>query len=310
MDDLAETSRRTIEQGSKSFAAAARLFDPKTRKSAYMLYAWCRYCDDQVDGQVLGLDGSAIDTTTSRARLETIRRETSRALVGKKVKDPAFAALQYVVEQNRIPERYPFEHLDGFAMDVEGREYQNLDDTIRYCYHVAGVVGIMMAYVMGVRDEPTLERAMDLGIAFQLTNIARDVMDDARMGRVYLPGNWLAQAGVPPEQIQEIQQRPRVFGVAKRMLEEAERYYDSASVGIRRLPFRSAWAIATAKEVYRDIGRILKKRGAEAWGERASTSRSRKLFLASKGAVEAFETLTFGSRSEARSRSGLWRFKS
>ena len=274
-----------------------------------MLYAWCRYCDDQVDGQVLGLDGSAVDTTTSRARLETIRRETLRALGGEEVKDPAFAALQCVVEQNRIPERYPLEHLDGFAMDVEGREYQNLDDTIRYCYHVAGVVGIMMAYVMGVRDEPTLERAMDLGIAFQLTNIARDVMDDARVGRVYLPGNWLAESGVPPEQIQEARYRPHVFRVVERMLEEADRYYASASAGIRRLPFRSAWAIATAKEVYRDIGRIILERGADAWEERASTSRSRKVFLASKGAVEAIETMTFGSRSEARSRSGLWRLK-
>ena len=310
MDDLAEASRRTIEQGSKSFAAAARLFDPKTRKSAYMLYAWCRYCDDQVDGQVLGLDGSAVNTTTSRARLETLRRETLRALGGEKAKGPAFAALQCVVEQNRIPERYPLEHLDGFAMDVEEREYRSLDDTIRYCYHVAGVVGIMMAYVMGVRDEPTFERAMDLGIAFQLTNIARDVMDDARLGRVYLPGNWLAESGVPPEQIQETRHRPRVFHVVDRMLEEADRYYDSASVGIRRLPFRSAWAIATAKEVYREIGRIILKRGADAWEKRASTSLSRKVFLASKGAVEAMTAVTFGSRSEARSRSGLWSLKS
>jgi len=310
MDDLAEASRRTIEQGSKSFAAASRLFEPTTRNSAYMLYAWCRHCDDQVDGQVLGLEGSAVDTTTRRARLETIHRETLRALEGKKVKDPAFAALQCVVEQNRIPERYPLEHLDGFAMDVEGREYRSLDDTIRYCYHVAGVVGIMMAYVMGVRDEPTLERAMDLGIAFQLTNIARDVMDDARVGRLYLPGSWLAEAGVPPEQILETRHRTRVFHVVDRMLEEADRYYGSASVGIRRLPFRSAWAIATAKEVYRDIGRILRKRGADAWEQRASTSRSRKLVLASKGAGEAIEAVAFGSRSEARSRSGLWSLKS
>jgi phytoene synthase len=306
MDPLAEACRETIERGSKSFAAAARLFDPRTRESATMLYAWCRYCDDQVDRQILGFEGLSPDTTTSRSRLETIRRETRRALAGEHVDVPAFAALRRVVERNHIPERYPLEHLDGFAMDVEGRAYRSLEDTIRYCYHVAGVVGIMMAYVMGVRDEPTLQRAMDLGIAFQLTNIARDVMDDARLGRVYLPGNWLTQAGVPAEKIQDIPYRPGVFQVVRRILEEAERYYDSASFGIHRLPFRSAWAIATAKEIYRDIGRIVLKRGAGAWDERATTGLSRKLYLVSKGGIEATAAVTFGARSAHQSRSGLW----
>jgi phytoene synthase len=208
---------------------------------------------------------------------------------------PAFAALRRVVEQNRIPERYPLEHLDGFAMDVEGRTYRGLDDTIRYCYHVAGVVGIMMAYIMGVRDEPTLQRAMDLRIALQLTNIARDVMDDARLGRVYLSGDWLTQAGLPAGKIQEIHYRPGVFRVVRWILEEAERYYQSASFGIRRLSFRSAWAIATAKEIHRDIGRIVLKRGAGAWDERAATGLAPKLFFVSKGGVEAMAAVTFGT---------------
>ena len=96
-----------------------------------------------------------------------------------------------------MPHRYPLEHLDGFVMDVEGREYHTLTDTVEYCYHVAGVVGVMMAYIMGVRDEPTLDRATDLGLAFQLTNICRDVVEDAEVGRVYLPLDWLTEAGVP-----------------------------------------------------------------------------------------------------------------
>jgi phytoene synthase len=307
MDPLAEACRETIARGSKSFAAAARLFDPRTRESATLLYAWCRYCDDQVDGQILGFENASPDSTTGRSRLDTIRRETRRALAGEQVEIPAFAALRRVVEHNRIPERYPLEHLDGFAMDVEGRTYRCLDDTIGYCYHVAGVVGIMMAYIMGVRDEPTLRRAMDLGIAFQLTNIARDVMDDARLGRLYLPGDWLAQAGVPAGKVQDIHHRPGVFQVVRRILEEAERYYESASYGIRRLPFRSAWAIATAKEIYRDIGRIVLKRGAGAWDERASTGLARKLCLVWKGGLEAVAAVAFGTRTEHPSRSGLWR---
>jgi phytoene synthase len=147
---------------------------------------------------------------------------------------------------------------------------------------------------------------MDLGIAFQLTNIARDVMDDARLGRVYLPGDWLAQAGVPVGKIQDIRYRPGVFQVVHHILEEAERYYESASFGIRRLSFRSAWAIAAAKEIYRDTGRIVLKRGAGAWDERATTSSSRKLLLATKGGVQAFAARALGVGLESSSRSGLW----
>jgi phytoene synthase len=306
MDAVVEASRQTIEQGSKSFAAAARLFEPKTRESAYLLYAWCQYCDDQVDGQILGFDGSSLDQATSRARLETLRAKTRRALAGETSEDPVFEALTRVVDQHRIPDRYPFEHLDGFAMDVDGYDYCTLDDTMRYCYHVAGVVGIMMAYIMGVRDEPTLQRAMDLGIAFQLTNIARDVMDDAQVGRVYLPSDWLDEAGVPGEGILERQNRRAVSEVVRRLLREADRYYDSARTGIAQLPFRSAWAIATAKEVYRDIGRIVLRRGESAWDERATTSLTRKLWLATKGGVETVAASTFRKGRPIQPRSGLW----
>ncbi len=202
MDQLVEHGQSVIEKGSKSFAAAARIFDPRTRAGAYMLYAWCRHCDDQTDDQELGFEGSQLEPAEGRARVERLRTETLRAMSGEQVNDPIFAGLQRVVAESEIPHRYPLEHLDGFVMDVEGREYHSLEDTVEYCYHVAGVVGVMMAYVMGVRDEATLDRATDLGLAFQLTNICRDVMEDAAVGRIYLPREWLAEAGVPIEEIQ------------------------------------------------------------------------------------------------------------
>ncbi len=111
------------------------------------------------------------------------------------------------------------DHLDGFVMDVEGREYRTLTDTVEYCYHVAGVVGVMMAYIMGVRDEPTLDRATDLGLAFQLTNICRDVVEDSEVGRVYLPRDWLAEAGVPIDGIADPVNRDGVFEVVRRILD-------------------------------------------------------------------------------------------
>jgi phytoene synthase len=264
VDDIVEQSRQAIERGSRSFAAAARLFDPDTRASAYMLYAWCRHCDDLTDGQELGWGATELPADAAEAHIESLRDTTRRALAGEAVDDPLFVGLAHVVAKHEIPHRYPLEHLEGFAMDVDGHEYLELEDTLRYCYHVAGVVGVMMAYIMGARDEDALHRATDLGLAFQLTNIARDVMDDAAVGRVYLPARRLEAVGVPVDEISERRHRGAVFEVTRGLLDEADRYYASAVVGLSSLPFRSAWAVATAKEVYQDIGRIVREPGARA----------------------------------------------
>ena len=306
MDALVERSLKTIQQGSKSFALAAQLFDPPTREGAILLYAWCRHCDDVTDDQILGFRSrpSSDDPPGPEERLAGLERETRRALAGEPVAGPAFAALQEVVRRHRIPDRHPLDHLKGFAMDVERVRYETLEDSCRYCYHVAGVVGVMMAYVMGVHGEDTLDRASDLGLAFQMTNIARDVMDDAEAGRVYLPGGWLREAGVPVGEVARPQHRPAVFSVTERLLDEAERYYASAEVGLSRLPFRSAWAVATARRVYRDIGRLLRESGPRAWDRRARTGRGRKLSLALAAAGDAWAAAR--RRETAVSRDGLW----
>jgi phytoene synthase len=164
----------------------------------------------------------------------------------------------------------------------------------------------MMAYVMGARGEDTLDRASDLGIAFQMTNIARDVVDDAEAGRVYLPGDWLRGAGVPPGEIAHQEHRPVVSSVVARLLAEADRYYASAEVGLARLPFRSAWAVAAARRVYRDIGRLVRERGPRAWDRRASTGRRRKILLTLAAAGDAVAATRDGARRLSVPRDGLW----
>ena len=129
MDQVAEHGRAVIQKGSKSFAAASKLFAPDIRDSAAMLYAWCRHCDDQTDDQELGFGSSRLGAAEGRARVEVLRSTTRRALAGETVEDPIFMGLQRVVERHAIPERYPMEHLDGFVMDVEGRRYLTLEDT-------------------------------------------------------------------------------------------------------------------------------------------------------------------------------------
>jgi phytoene synthase len=306
MDPLVARSQAAIERGSKSFAVASRLFDTRTREGALLLYAWCRHCDDQIDEQTLGFRSAPRASAPARERLAALEEQTRRALTGAPVEGPAFAALGEVVRRHSIPDRHPLDLLRGFAMDVEGRRYETLSDCCRYCYHVAGVVGVMMAFVMGTSDEDTLDRAADLGIAFQMTNIARDVIEDAEAGRVYLPGEWLREAGVPDGEISRAEHRRAVSSVVGRLLGEADRYYASAEVGLARLPFRSAWAVAAARRVYRDIGRLVLRRGPRAWDRRVSTGGGRKVVLTLAAAGDAIGALS-GERERApKPRSGLW----
>ena len=296
---------QTIAAGSKSFATAARLFDAETRRGVLMLYAWCRHCDDVVDGQELGFTSSTPAPHDAAAELALLREQTRRAYAGDAMHDPAFAAFQEVALKHAIEPRYAMDHLAGFAMDVEGARYETIEDTLRYCYHVAGVVGLMMASIMGARDPRVLDRACDLGLAFQLTNIARDIVDDAAIGRCYLPAGWLLDAGIPPDEVALPRHRAALAKVAARLVDHAEPYYDSAAAGLSALPLRSAWAIATARRVYRQIGIEVKRRGAHAWDRRAGTSKLAKLWLLLRGGLDA---LSSRIRTRAAPRPAqLWR---
>jgi phytoene synthase len=307
---LLQHATRTIEVGSRSFAAAARLFDPATRRSVLMLYAWCRHCDDVVDGQELGFNAAPRETFDAAAKLAGLREQTRRAYAGEAMHDPAFAAFQEVALRCVIPQRFAFDHLAGFAMDVEDAHYETIDDTLRYCYHVAGVVGLMMAAIIGVSEPRVLDRACDLGLAFQLTNIARDIVEDARIGRCYLPAAWLVDAGIPRDEIALPRHRAALAQLAARLVDHAEPYYDSALAGIADLPLRSSWAIATARKVYRQIGVVVKQRGARAWDERAGTSKATKLRLLGEGGLQALASRLHGIGAlspAARPRpAGLW----
>lgn len=291
--EVLEASEAAIAKGSKSFAAAARLFAPQMRADAVMLYAWCRHCDDVVDGQDLG-QGRVEAQGTPAERLDALYEETRRAYRGAPSAHPAFAAFAEVVRRNDIPERYPLQLLEGFRMDVEGRRYETLDDTLTYCYHVAGVVGVMMALIMGARDETVLDRASDLGLGFQMTNIARDVMEDAAIGRLYLPAAFLAEAGVPLREVTAPEHREKMARAVARLLDVAEPYYDQARIGMRALPLRAAAAVGAARGVYRAIGVEVRRRGPAAWDARVSTSKVQKAAFLAQGIAAALATRVAG----------------
>jgi 15-cis-phytoene synthase len=272
--------REIITKGSKSFSLAARLFDPQTRDAAFFLYGWCRYCDDQVDEAGRSGNRDELDR-----RLKALREKTASAFSLEPQREPVFVALQYIVHRYGIPAHYAIELIEGMAMDVRGTRYANLRELLLYCYRVAGTVGLMMSHVMGLREESALKHAADLGIAMQLTNIARDITEDAAMGRIYLPLSWLDEAKIVHDEIAAAANREKLAVITVRLLREAERYYRSGDAGLWYLSFRSACAVSAARHVYCEIGSLLLKRGARAWDRRTYVTGTRKLWVVLRGVL-------------------------
>ena len=284
---LVNLAHDAIRRGSKSFAAASRLFDRITRERAWLLYAWCRRCDDLADDQDHG--GALGDHDEAHNRIKAIRVLTTRAMEGQPTADPAFDSFGLVSGESRIPAALVEDVIAGFALDADGWRPRDQADLMRYCYHVAGAVGVMMALVMGIPpdDEDLLDRACDLGIAFQLANIARDIAEDDAAGRCYLPLDWLAEMGIPPGRHMEPSFRPQLAELAARLAELAQVHEDSARIGARRLRFRQRWAVLSAAEIYGAIARKVQRLGPRAWDRRVSTSALAKLGFVTKGLVQA-----------------------
>ncbi|CTQ49457.1 phytoene/squalene synthase family protein [Jannaschia donghaensis] len=292
-------ARADIAHGSRSFALAARLLPPGIRDDAVLLYAWCRHCDDAIDGQTFG--GAMATVPDAAARLSTLRRLTTKALAG----DPAprvFAGLAEVCARADIPALHPQALLDGFAMDVAGRPFETMGDTLDYCYHAAGVIGVMMAMVMGVRAAPALDRASDLGIAFQLTNIARDVVEDAGAGRCYLPARLLDAHGLRAGDLTDPAAWPRARAAAIDLLDVAERYYASGRTGLADLPPRCTWGIAAARRIYRGIGAEIRRATPGSWAARVAVPAWRKGALAAVAMADGARA----RRATPAARDQLW----
>lgn len=293
---LVAAARISIRRGSKSFASASRLISRPVRERVWMLYAWCRACDDLADAQdhggapqvFLGGDQSAAD-----ARLAEIRRLTTLALAGRPTGHDAFDCLGVVAAECGITAVHTNDVIAGFALDTAGWHPASEQDMLAYCYHVAGAVGVLMALVMGVdRDEvDTLNRACDLGIAFQLGNIARDIAEDHAAGRIYLPADWLAEHGIAPDDLMAPRHRDALVAMVARLCAMARRYEASARVGAARLPLRSQWSVLAAASIYGAIARKVAARRARAWDARVTTSKPEKLrFLIGAGARAAGAT--------------------
>lgn len=272
---LVEHCRAVLSRGSASFSRAAQLLDPATREGCYLLYTWGRHCDDVIDGQTLGHGQHVAEPDVLARRLAALRTGTEQALAGNAT-DLPFRALALLVRRHGIPPDLPHQLLDGMAMDVAGRRYRTLEELVDYCYCVAGVVAIMTGRIMGLEDPALLRRLGRVGEAIQLTNIARDIIDDAGAGRVYLPDEWLAAEGVPEREIARLEHRDALARIAGRLLDAAGERYGEADAVVTRLPFRPAAAVAVGRTLYEAIGTVIRQRGPRAWDQRATVTSFRR----------------------------------
>lgn len=297
---LVQAALESISAGSKSFRFASQLFDQPTRERSWLLYSWCRACDDVTDGQTLGHDAGRV--ADPQDRIAFLKEKTAAAFAGEPTGIVPFEALRVVAAECGIPEVVAGDHLAGFERDAAGWQPHTTEDLLSYCYQVAGAVGVMMAHVMGVQpdDEDTLNRAADLGIAFQLANIARDIVDDAKVARVYLPAEWLEEEQLVGADLADRRHRPALARLTRRLSEMAAAYRRSARVGAARLPFRSRWAVLSASGIYGEIATRAEALGPRAWDGRITTSKAEKAALV----MEAFWESLWPVRPSARH--GLW----
>ncbi|HEY4184469.1 MAG TPA: phytoene/squalene synthase family protein [Polyangia bacterium] len=283
--EQADTAQRILAHHAKSFALAGKLLPAAYRRDAAALYAWCRRCDDAVD--------TPDDEATRSTAVARLREELAAVYRGEPQSDAVLAAMQDVVRRHGIPRRYAEDLLAGMAMDVGTVRYRTMDELLLYGYRAAGTVGLMMAHLMDVRDASVLRRAADLGIAMQLTNICRDVVEDERRGRVYLPSALLDGNSGPTHT------PGRTAGAVAEVLRRADDFYRSGDSGLDRLPFRCAVAIRAARLIYAEIGRLIARRGFDVLSGRAVVPRGRKLRLLARAVSETLVKRLLPARRRA-----------
>jgi phytoene synthase len=266
-----------MKGGSKTFFAASRLLPPRIRTAAIALYAFCRVADDLVD-----------EAPAGEAPLAVLNHRLDMIYAGTPQDHVEDHALHLVVQQYQLPRHLLDALIEGFAWDSAGRIYNSIEEVHDYAARVAGSVGAMMCWIMGLQNIETLERACEMGVAMQLTNIARDVGADAALGRSYLPRRWLIEAGVQPEEwLANPESSPGIQIVVARLLTEADRLYKQSQHGIAALPPDCRAAILAASMIYREIGVQLRREGLDSVHHRTVVSTTRKLVLLASAWTQA-----------------------
>ena len=259
------TAGESIRRHSRSFSFASRLLPAGKRADVERLYAWCRWCDDGVD--------TAASPQQAREFVERATEDVRRITGGKSPVAAESRWLAELVGRHDLPLEAALALLDGMRSDLKPAADFHEDDLLRYCFRVAGAVGVLLCPILGLADRRYLPHAAALGMGMQLTNIARDVAEDWRRSRCYLPLEWtdrLRPGGGPPDP-------RRVREGVKTILEVADGYYAAGEAGISGLDSDSRLAVRTAARIYQAIGTKIRKRSFEVLDKRARVSTLGKL---------------------------------
>ncbi len=265
-------SSLVMKRSSRSFSIATRLLPLQLRSHVWGLYAWCRSVDDAVDQAP-----SAVEAT---AALQQLEDDLERCRASRPISHDASVWIRPLIEARRIDVLHAKELIEGMRLDIEGFDVKDNADLTRYCYHAAGTVGLMMTQLMGVDNRQADRHAVALGIAMQLTNIARDVREDAEMGRSYLPGIPRVLEADPHE----------VQRAVADVLALAEEQYNMALRGIRYLPQRCRLPIRVALEVYREIGREIQRNQYSVLHGRTCLGKPRLVFVVMRAVLSALRS--------------------
>jgi len=259
-------SREVLAHHARTFELAGRFLGPARRDEAAVVYAFCRLVDDLVD--------EASDLASGFSALAEVEAELRDQAPAR----PLVAVFAELMDEYGVDRGVALELIAGVRSDSGPVALADDAALLRYCYRVAGTVGLMMCGVLGVRDPIAAPFALDLGVAMQLTNICRDVAEDARRGRVYLPATRLATVGTSPADLLDgAAPAPAIAGIVLDLLGLADRHYASADLGMRFIPWRSRLAILVASRVYRAIGLVLRRRGGDPMPGRAVVPTLEKL---------------------------------
>jgi phytoene synthase len=266
-------AEESIRKGSKTFYFASRFMSRELRDSFYSVYAFCRHTDNLIDD-------NGEDPKLQRTLIREWKQQFLTAYEKGYSTNPILNSFVFTMKKYSIPKRYPLELIRGVSTDIWKTEYSTFSELRRYCYRVASVVGIMLTYVMGIGDISKAKKyAIKLGIAMQLTNILRDVGEDARLGRVYFPKDELARFGLKIGDILSLKRTSGLMEFLKFQIERARLYYKEAIHGIAMLHKEVRPVISLAFTLYREILHVIEENGYEVYRKRAYVNLARKILI-------------------------------
>lgn len=268
-------AKQSLQTGSRTFFFASLLMNSNVAQKAARLYMFCRYVDDLVD--------MSTDTVATGESVVAL----IRALELDEPYDDITADVTDLLKGCGIPRWIPIELLKGVQSDLDPAEVITEQELLHYCFRVAGTVGLMMCYIMNVKDKEARKYAVDLGIAMQLTNIMRDISEDGLLGRRYLPVSWAPEISIDKLALPDTQAEKRVRDAMGRLYTLSESYYESGFLGLSYIPLGSRYAIMVAGQTYRRIGFLIRERNYNYWSQRAVVPLMSKIRIAAQSLIWA-----------------------